>query len=240
MTSENSNINSSIINEEYVINILDDNYNEKKIDNDSESEILSKNTKLNTLMNTHLNLSDEEYRKLQKFYSINNDIIVYKQKKIIKPETYVKLLVIVTVILMGSPFIIGDLYYGYNDNSCVNDYPDGLNVNMKTYLLVNGYYSIIIVSYVIISILCISITNIYSITNDENSLYLILLHLLKIVLLLFITIWNIIGAVIFWGKLYTDHNCDNYISKYLFISLIFKLLCNWISLQKLKYNLDNE
>ena len=50
-----------------------------------------------------------------------------------------------------------------------------------------------------------------------------------------ILIWNILGAVIFWGSIYATNHCSKQVSTYIFVSLIIKfvLTVNAIRQQKL-------
>ena len=220
-TDNNGNMNSSLVNDSYVINILNENEKEcNKIDvsDDNASDISDvDNTKLNTILNSHLKLPKEDFIRLQKCYkkAEGNNRINNNEEKI------VKMFIIIIFIIIGAPIVICDLYYGYTDNSCINDYPNGLNINMKIYLLVNGYYGLTIISLISLFIACISTKNI-----EDNILLIVISKITPTIFVLFITVWNIIGSVIFWGKLYKEGNCDKNISTYLFVTLIIKLLGN--------------
>ena len=135
----------------------------------------------------------------------------------------IKIIAIIFVAVIISPFVICDLLFGYTDDSCVNIYPENLIfVNMKTYLLVSGYYIIGLISIILI--------NLYFSSNEYGGLNIMLMSILTIVTHIskvFLIIWNIIGAVIFWGTLYKFNNCSKSINTYLFISLIVKLLMNF-------------
>lgn len=231
--SNNNNMNSSLVNENYVINILNEEDNkidvlDNKIDvPDDTSEIsdvddIKTNTKLNTYLNSHLNshlnLPKQNFIKSKKIYGKESN----------NKEWLVKLFIIILLLIIGSPIIICDLYYGYTDNSCINDYPNGLNINMKIYLLVNGYYCITIISLISLSIMCINIKNI-----EYNVSHFVLPIIIQIIFVVFTTVWTIIGSVIFWGKLYKEDICDRNISTYLFVTLIIKLLSSSFAMNKL-------
>jgi hypothetical protein len=225
MSSENSNnnngnMNSAPVNDSYVINILNENEKDNKIEvlDDNASDISDvDNTNLKTILNSDLNLPKKDLKKIQKFYkkTEGNNRINNNEEKI------VKMFIIILFIIIGAPIVICDLYYGYTDNSCINDYPNGLNINMKIYLLVNGYYGLTIISLISLFIACISTKNI-----EDNISLIVISKITPTIFLLFITVWNIIGSVIFWGKLYKEGNCDKNISTYLFVTLIIKLLGN--------------
>ena len=125
-----------------------------------------------------------------------------------------------------SPFIICDLVFGYNDDSCVDIYPENMSfINMKIYLLVSGYLAIGLLSCIII--------NLYFASDDSIGNNIILVAFLSIVLYIsqaFFIIWNILGAVIFWGTLNKHNDCSKSINTYLFVSLIMKLFANFCNI----------
>jgi hypothetical protein len=151
--------------------------------------------------------------------SINAD--TFRKRVEEKNEEFAgKVIGIISLLLFASPLIICDLYYGYTDNSCVNYYPGGLNINMKDYLLGCGYVSIIII--LLIGLLTLSC---------EMEIALISVTFLQYLVFIFSLVWHIIGGVIFWGTLYKDALCDSNISTYLFVTLILKLISCYFTLQ---------
>ena len=133
---------------------------------------------------------------------------------------------ILFVALFVSPFIICDLVFGYNDDSCVDIYPENMIfINMKIYLLVSGYLAIGLLSCIII--------NLYFAADDNIGENIILFAFLSIVLHIsqvFFVIWNVLGAVIFWGTLNKHNYCSKSINTYLFVSLIMKLFANFCNI----------
>ena len=128
--------------------------------------------------------------------------------------------------LLISPFIICDLVFGYKDDSCVDIYPENMSfMNMRIYLLVSGYLAI--------GLLCCIIINLYLISNDnvaENIITVALLSTILYVSQVFFIIWNVLGAVIFWGTLNKHNYCSKSINTYLFVSLIMKLFANFCNI----------
>ena len=118
-----------------------------------------------------------------------------------------------------------DLIFGYSDDSCIDTYPENLNlVNMKTYLLVSSYYTIGFLTVIYIN-LCFMSEN-----NDTNVILFSFLSIMKNLSQVFLVIWNIIGAIIFWGTLNQRELCSKNINTYLFVSLIIKLLVNFYNI----------
>lgn len=134
-------------------------------------------------------------------------------------------IVVLIVIILVSPFIICDLVFGYTDDSCVDIYPENLSfMNMKIYLLVSGYFAI--------SIITIIIANCF-ISNGNEGDNIVIIAFLSIILHLsqvFLIIWNILGAVIFWGTLNKRNLCSKTVNNYLFLSLIIKLFINFCNI----------
>jgi hypothetical protein len=137
---------------------------------------------------------------------------------------------ILFVALFVSPFVICDLVFGYNDDSCVDIYPENMSfINMKIYLLVSGYLAIGLLSCIIV--------NLYFASDDNIGNNIILVAFLSIVLYIsqvFFIIWNILGAVIFWGTLNKHNYCSKSINTYLFVSLIMKLFANFCNIMATK------
>jgi hypothetical protein len=137
---------------------------------------------------------------------------------------------ILFVALFVSPFVICDLVFGYNDDSCVDIYPENMSfINMKIYLLVSGYLAIGLLSCIIV--------NLYFASDDNIGNNIILVAFLSIVLYIsqvFFVIWNILGAVIFWGTLNKHNYCSKSINTYLFVSLIMKLFANFCNIMATK------
>ena len=137
---------------------------------------------------------------------------------------------ILFVALFVSPFVICDLVFGYNDDSCVDIYPENMSfINMKIYLLVSGYLAIGLLSCIIV--------NLYFASDDNIGNNIILVAFLSIVLYIsqvFFIIWNILGAVIFWGTLNKQNYCSKSINTYLFVSLIMKLFANFCNIMATK------
>ena len=133
---------------------------------------------------------------------------------------------ILFVALFVSPFVICDLVFGYKDDSCVDIYPENMSfMNMKIYLLVSGYLAIGLLSCIII--------NLYFVSDDNIGNNILLVAFLSIILHIsqvFFVIWNILGAVIFWGTLNKHNYCSKSINTYLFVSLIMKLFANFCNI----------
>ena len=175
---------------------------------------------------------------LENGLSNNNNIIIPDLKGILKntsreieSDNKIKTLIlqfigILFVALFVSPFVICDLVFGYNDDSCVDIYPENMSfINMKIYLLVSGYLAIGLLSCIII--------NLYFASDDNIGNNIILVAFLSIVLYIsqvFFVIWNILGAVIFWGTLNKHNYCSKSINTYLFVSLIMKLFANFCNI----------
>lgn len=147
-------------------------------------------------------------------------------------EVVIKMALAIFIIIIALPFITCDIHYAYNDNSCVKEYPNKININLKMYLLLSGY---MLLSKIIIVIFgMFSVSQRYS--DFINVSVIVLLGLLMVAYELFNVIWNIIGAIIFWGNIYKNNNCDDDVSTYIFVSLIIKLIINFIFIINLKKN----
>jgi len=147
-------------------------------------------------------------------------------KKPYKERAYtahvIKYMISFVTFLLCFPIVICDMYYGYSKDSCVEEYPAKLNINLKIYLVVGAYANMLIMVLVICSISCLS-------RRNSRSMHLYMVTVPKLIVIygsLFLLAWNIIGSVIFWGMLYNKNLCSSNISTYLFVTLVVKLVCN--------------
>ena len=182
---------------------------------------------LNTMLSTEshiINIENEDHATMippERLKSILKNTRADSEDDAKLAENIIKIAVSLLCIIILAPIIICDLYYGYNDNSCVQKYPENLNINMKMYLLLSGYTEIGILITCVTSVCFVSSKSI-----DNMNIYVLLPTVIIIFICLFSIIWNIIGAVIFWGNIYNNGNCDKNVSTYLFVTLIIKLVGN--------------
>ena len=133
------------------------------------------------------------------------------------------------ISLLYIPIIICDLYYAYNNNSCVNQYSSCNNI--KTYLITSGYISLIMILTFII------INRILTIINKQK--YKKLYNYLQIIqnpIIIFgsfaLLIINLLGFITFYGYIYNNDECDQTFTNYMFVSLILKMVSIIIILLK--------
>ena len=186
------------------------------------------NNTLETLENGLINNNDKN--NVPELKSILKKTSIEKENNNKIKAFILQFISILFVALFVSPFIICDLVFGYNDDSCVDIYPENMSfMNMKIYLLVSGYLAI--------GIICCIVTNLYLISNNDVAENIITVAFLSIILYVsqvFFVIWNVLGAVIFWGTLNKHNYCSKSINTYLFVSLIMKLFANFCNIMATK------
>jgi hypothetical protein len=138
----------------------------------------------------------------------------------------IKLFTTLLMIVLMTPIIVCDIYFGFSDHSCINEMPDGFNYTMKLYLLVSGFMGLSWLLFIIYTTCSLSIN------NDNNQTSIICAGCIGLIVLIFNLIWNILGAVTFWGSIYKGGHCDSETSTYIYVSLIIKLIGNLIALQQ--------
>ena len=142
-------------------------------------------------------------------------------------ETIIKILMTIIIVMICSPIIICDLYFGLNDNSCVEEYPPSLSINLKTYMMVSALVGISALTLLITSSCFISSEN----SDAYNSCIIDVISLFSLIFMVFHLIWNILGGVVFWSFAYKNNLCDKNVSTYLFISLIMKYITSFFALR---------
>ncbi len=141
-------------------------------------------------------------------------------------ENILKLLITILTVLLCSPIIICDIYFGLNDNSCVEESPPSLSISLQTYMLTSAFVGLSALIIVIISTCIISTNN-----SDTKNYYIVTIsEIISTLFSVFHLIWNILGAIIFWGFAYKNNLCDKNVSTYLFITLIIKLIANYFGI----------
>lgn len=145
---------------------------------------------------------------------------IYEQKRI--EVRLFKLCFILLFIVIMTPIIFCDLYFGFTDISCSRENPDKLDINLRLYLIVSGFVGLSTLFIILIIIILFDHN-----TNSESNIldiYYYQFSILFILISLFNLIWNIIGGIVFWEYNYGTSKCNKTISTYLFVSLIIKFV----------------
>lgn len=139
----------------------------------------------------------------------------------------------IVFLMFVSPITIGDIVYGFSGDECLNEYPNDIHLNLKRYLLVSGFIQVFMILY--------TIYNLNTINDEEIPIGMMVIDLIiNTVLSLFHLIWNILGAIVFWGYIYKEGHCENDVSTYLFASIIIKLVMMYFNIIKNLNNSDSK
>lgn len=144
------------------------------------------------------------------------------------------------VMIIGFPIPFCDLYYGYTDDTCVSESAGKLAINLKDYLLVYGWIVMSMIGLLSVVLCFFDINLSGSRTSSSDGCFVFggtFLTIINSLVNIFLTIWNIFGAVIFWSLMDTSE-CSNSIYNYVFASLIIKLVFNVISILQSKNDKD--
>jgi hypothetical protein len=183
---------------------------------------------------TNLSVSDLEAQITDNSINQNGDMGSVPLKGILRREIpptsdidaviiILKTCSVIFILIIAVPIIVVDLYFGFTDTSCVKTEPDGLDISLKLYLLVSGFFNMGIMLAYIASICLFAEKDDISCSRSMCCAYLTgAIGLL--------TIWNILGAIVFWGTIYGDKICKKNVSTYIFGSLIIKLIGNLVAL----------
>jgi hypothetical protein len=143
-------------------------------------------------------------------------------------KTLYRSCIYIFVILSIFPLTICDLYFGYNDTTCIHLKAGKLLVNLSTILKVDGILNIIF--FITISFILCIINDIRKIKNK----YLILNFIFKVISMFHIA-WSVLGSVIFWG-LIDNNKCDVFIYNYIYAKFILVFIINIIIILNLINN----
>jgi hypothetical protein len=173
-------------------------------DKDLESNLENKFTNI-TITNTNNNIKGI----LKKNNETNNGNKMF---------VILKIIMFTIIIMLTMPFIFCNLYYAYTDKSCVSIEAGHLDINLKTYLAVDGIFCAITL-FIVIIVICLvneSIT-----INEKNKC---IFNIFGKLATLFGIAWTIVGAIIFW-KLIDNNKCHKGVYNYVFAQLIIKFVC---------------
>jgi hypothetical protein len=151
-----------------------------------------------------------------------------KEKNDQTPETIIKLLLTIIIVTILTPIIIYDLYIGLNDNSCVEEYPSSLNINLRVYMITSALIGLTIL---IITLITFCFDNI----NSNNNC---IISFGSKIFSIFHLIWNILGGFVFWGFVYKNNLCNKNVSTYLSISITIKYVANYFGIRN-AFNNEN-
>lgn len=138
-------------------------------------------------------------------------------------DTTVEMVYIIVMSIAVIPFIITDLYFAYNDKSCVDYSANNMTVKLRDYLIVSGFSGIL---GIVGAFICLYYESI--IIKPKIA------PMLKIIYTLFNLMWTTIGSIIFWGIM-DNMGCSNSIYTYLTSLLIMKFIWFAYCLTKLLF-----
>lgn len=130
-------------------------------------------------------------------------------------------MLLVIMIIMYTSFIVCDIYFALNDDSCVTQDVSRLSFNLKTFLFVRGFILLGLITNIILTLSTVT----HSIIKFCTYVQISIIMLISI----FLLVWNIIGAVLFWGYMDTS-KCTNPVYNYTFVSLVIAFVSAIINL----------
>ncbi len=138
------------------------------------------------------------------------------------------------IMIFTFPMMFCDLYFGYKDDTCVNEPVGKLLINLKDYLIISGWIMMSFLSIITIGLLLIDLDSFSKRGGGggggETMVCCGILSSVLIVLgCIFLLVWNIFGAIIFWSDMDTS-GCSKNIYNYVFASLVIKIVFNGLGL----------
>lgn len=128
--------------------------------------------------------------------------------------------------VMFFPFLVCDLYYAYNDATCVGMFPvgtDGLRVSFKNWLQVDGY---IILGFIVIFL----ILGVIACCSPQALWVYGLWEGLHMIFILWRLAWLIVGAIMFWHGFAPADVCHVGIARYMWANLIIGFIWLFVEL----------
>jgi hypothetical protein len=122
------------------------------------------------------------------------------------------LFVFFTIVNLG--FIISSLVYAYQDSACVLAVPDGFSFNLKTWLQVDAYLRIALITLLLV----VAIVSCINFKAGVGLAFCVICTML--IYSLFSFAWTIVGSVLYWGKLNPTGICTGGVHDYMYALLI--------------------
>jgi hypothetical protein len=128
------------------------------------------------------------------------------------------------LIIIWIPIIVMDLDFGFFESNCTTKEPNDNSfihlIKLKIYLLVSGFVGIVSLGAILTAIYLFDpkldrASNIYLYNITFATMYLTSL---------FLIIWNIMGAITFWGFIFNNKTCGQDFINYMYVSLVIKLI----------------
>lgn len=172
----------------------------------------------------------------REFLRVENNI---ERKKETLNFCLTKVVGVIVLTMLSVPFIICNFYYGLSTKyeNCSTIQPNGL-ITMRMYLVVSAFVMSLVYIGATIYILA---GKMFDNNGDfrkefQEEIY----GLYGCLYLMCITVWNIIGAVVFFGHIYPDYNCSKSFSIYVSFCLSLSLLTSFNSVREaIKYRMTN-
>lgn len=124
----------------------------------------------------------------------------------------------VVVGLLNLAFIIPDLIFAGQHNTCVTTIMQGIAFPLRTWLLVDAY------SRIVITGLLLAVAIVSCVNTKAGVAMVACVTCTMLLYSLFMFAWAIVGAVLFWGKLNPAGLCSGGIQTYMHILLIVTFL----------------
>lgn len=134
-------------------------------------------------------------------------------------ETFNRCCYLLYVNILAIPFIVCNLYYSTNDESCVNIYPNNLSISYADCLITDGIFGIFQYMWfihVILSTNNTKVINNFMMGKTNNPYMWVMIQVFK----LFGLSWTLVESILFWG--YIHDKCDTNVYTYIKTTLIIR------------------
>lgn len=128
-------------------------------------------------------------------------------------------------MIVNLGFIIPSLIYAYQGSTCVLTMVDGFSFNLKTWLQVDAYMRVAMISLLLV----VAIISCIKFEAGVGMAFCVICTLL--IYSLFALAWTIVGSVLFWAKLNPKGICTGGVGSYMYALLIItyvSVCCNCI------------
>jgi hypothetical protein len=127
----------------------------------------------------------------------------------------------IILLLIYSPFIVCDLYFGYTHISCQDIVSPHMDLTIGMWLKVNGY--------LLVSMLFVPLF--FPFIDEKNKCVTISAWVISRLSRIFVLSWLIVGAILFWRDIEPLGKCDKSVNSYIWARLIMGIVAFIIALK---------
>ena len=134
---------------------------------------------------------------------------------------------VICVLIIILPFTICDLYFAFNNITCQHEKGNNIKINITQWFLTCFFLELLVIT--------ISFYYLYIFCKKPKNRLRYIVKYIRLILLISIFIWHIIGAILFWNEIIPHNNCGKNLKKYMELRMLFKFIFIFFSIHNREF-----